>query len=135
MLKDGLPEALDYRVAAPSINKSLFARTFPDMSSAGADRSILDGSFDQPFSWPHSRFAAHQVDTAIPVGFWRSVGTSINGCVHESFLDELAVAGGQDALKMRLAMMQDERHAPARAALKTVGEMAGWGQELPEGVG
>ncbi len=134
-LKDGLPEALDYRVAAPSINKSLFARTFPDMSSAGPDRSILDGSFDQPFSWPHSRFAAHQVDTDIPVGFWRSVGNSINGFVHESFLDELAVAGGKDPLEMRLAMMKDARHAPARKALKAVAEMAGWGQVLPEGVG
>ncbi len=135
-LKNGLPEALDYRVAAPSINKSLMERTFPALGGgAGADRSILDGSFDQPFSWPHSRFAAHQVDTAIPVGFWRSVGNSINGFVHESFLDELAVAGGQDPLEMRLAMLSDPRHAPAREALKKVAEMAGWGALLPEGVG
>ncbi|HIP24651.1 MAG TPA: xanthine dehydrogenase family protein molybdopterin-binding subunit, partial [Rhodobacteraceae bacterium] len=135
-LKNGLPEALDYRVAAPSITKSLLERTFPALGGgAGADRTILDGSFDQPFSWPHSRFAAHQIDTAIPVGFWRSVGHSINGFVHESFLDELAVAGGQDPLEMRLAMMKDERHAPGREVLKTVAEMAGWGQPLPEGVG
>ena len=135
-LKDGMPEALDYRVAAPSINKSVMGRTFPSLGGgAGPDRSILDGSFDQPLSWPHSRFAAHQIDTDIPVGFWRSVGNSINGFVHESFLDELAMAGGQDPLAMRLAMMKDERHAPARAALKAVAEMAGWGQALPEGVG
>ncbi len=134
-LKDGLPEALDYRIASPSINKSVMARIFPDLGERGSDRSILDGSFDQPFSWPHARFAAHQVDTAIPVGFWRSVGNSINGFVHESFLDELAVAGGQDPLEMRLKMMQDERHAPAREALKAVAEMAGWGQDLPAGVG
>ncbi len=135
-LKDGLPEALDYRVAAPSINKSVMGRTFPDLGDrSGPDRSILDGSFDQPFSWPHSRFAAHQVDTDIPVGFWRSVGNSINGFVQESFLDEMAVAGGQDPLAMRLAMMKDERHAPAREVLKAVAEMANWGQALPEGVG
>jgi len=134
-LKGGMPEALDYRVAAPSINKSVFARTFPNLSAGGPDRSILDGSFDQPFSWPHSRFAAHQVDAAIPVGFWRSVGNSINGFVHESFLDELAMAGSQDPLEMRLAMMKDPRHAPAREALKVVAKMAGWGQALPEGVG
>ncbi len=135
-LKDGLPEALDYRIAAPSINKSVMRRSFPEFGDrTRADRSILDGSFDQPFSWPRSRFAAHQVDTDIPVGFWRSVGNSINGFVHESFLDELAGAGGQDPLKMRLAMMKDERHAPAREALKAVAEMANWGQPLPEGVG
>ncbi len=135
-LKDGLPEALDYRIAAPSINTSVMRRSFPEFGDrATADRSILDGSFDQPFSWPHSRFAAHQVDTAIPVGFWRSVGHSINGFVHESFLDELAAAGGQDPLAMRLAMMKDPRHAPARAALEKVAEMAGWGQALPAGVG
>jgi len=135
-LKDGLPEALDYRVASPSINKSVMARTFPALGDrSGDDRSILDGSFDQPFSWPHSRFAAHQVDTDIPVGFWRSVGNSINGFVYESFLDELAMAGGQDPLNMRLAMMKDARHEPARAALKAVADMARWGQDLPEGVG
>ena len=135
-LKNGVPEALDYRVAAPSISKSLMGRTFPELGGgAGPDRTILDGSFDQPYSWPHSRYAAHQVDTDIPVGFWRSVGNSINGFVHESFLDELALAGGQDPLEMRLAMMQDPRHAPAQSALKAVAEMANWGQSLPEGVG
>ena len=135
-LKDGQPEALDYRVAAPSINTSIMGRTFPSLGSgAGPDRSILDGSFDQPYSWPHAQFSAHQVDTAIPVGFWRSVGSSVNGFVHESFLDELAAASGQDPLAMRLAMMPDPRHAPARAALKAVADMAGWGKPLPEGVG
>ncbi len=135
-LKDGMPEALDYRVAAPSINKSVMRRSFPEFAErSNPDRSILDGSFDQPFSWPHSRFAAHQIDTDIPVGFWRSVGNSINGFVHESFLDELAAAGGQDPLAMRLSMMKDERHAPAREALKAVAAMANWGQALPEGVG
>ena len=134
-LKDGMPEALDYRIAAPSINASVMGRTFPKLGSRGADRSILDGSFDQPYSWPHSRFAAHQIDTAIPVGFWRSVGNSINGFVQESFLDELAAAGGQDPLEMRLAMMTDARHAPARAALEQVARMSGWGGSLPAGVG
>lgn len=134
-LKDGLPDALDYRVAAPSINVSLFGRTFPDLGAAGSDKSILDGSFDQPFGWPHSRFAAHQIDTPVPVGFWRSVGYSINGFVHESFLDELAAKSGQDPLDMRLAMMKDKRFTPGRKALKAVADMAGWGQELPEGVG
>lgn len=135
-LKNGQPEALDYRIAAPSITTSVLARTFPALGGgAGPDRSMLDGSFDQPFSWPHSRFAAHQVDTAIPVGFWRSVGNSINGFVHESFLDEMAAAAGQDPLAMRLAMMKDDHYAPAKAALKAVAEMANWGQPLPEGVG
>ena len=134
-LKDGMPEALEMKLASPSISKSFMARTLPDMGSPGDDRSILDGAFDQPFSWPHSRFAAHQADTDIPVGFWRSVGYSGNGFIYESFLDELAVSGGQDPLQMRLAMMKDPRHAPAREALKAVGEMAGWGQDLPEGVG
>ncbi|MCF6272271.1 MAG: molybdopterin-dependent oxidoreductase [Rhodobacteraceae bacterium] len=134
-IKDGMPEALDMKVAAPSILKSLLARTFPSMNSPGNERAILDGAFDQPYSWPHARFAAHQVDTDIPVGFWRSVGYSGNGFIFESFLDELAASGGQDPLEMRLAMMKDPRHAPAREVLKAVAEMASWGQSLPEGVG
>ncbi len=134
-LKAGLPEALDMRVASPTISKSVMGRTFPGLATAGPDRTILDGGFDQPLSWPHARFAAHQIDTDIPVGFWRSVGNSINGFIHESFLDELAMAGGKDPLEMRLAMMNDPRHIPGREALKAVAEMAGWGKALPEGVG
>ena len=134
-LKDDMPHALDYRVAAPSVIKSFMARTFPSMGVMGPDRTIIDGSFDQPVNWPHSRYAGHQVDTAIPVGFWRSVGHSLNGFIHESFLDEMAAAGGKDPLEMRLAMMNDPRHGPGRTALQTVAEMANWGQALPEGVG
>ena len=48
---------------------------------------------------------AHPAEIGIPVGAWRSVGNSFNGFFHESFLDEVAVAGKVDPVAMRRKLM------------------------------
>lgn len=45
----------------------------------------------------------------IPVGFWRSVGMSVNTFAVESAIDELAALAGQDPLQYRLNMSTDPR--------------------------
>ncbi len=127
------PEAIDYHVAAPSILKSLMGRTFPNLPMGGPDDTVLDGAFNQPLAYPNSRFAAHVVDLAIPTGFWRSVGNTFNAWFHECFLDEVAEASALDPIEMRLAMMQGDTFAPARAVLEKAAEMSGWGTPLPQG--
>jgi isoquinoline 1-oxidoreductase beta subunit len=57
----------------------------------------------------------------VPVGYWRSVGASINTFAVESMIDELAAAAGQDPLAFRRARLTDPRwlavlEAAARAA-------------------
>jgi isoquinoline 1-oxidoreductase subunit beta len=71
-------------------------------------------------------------DPGIPIGFWRSVGNSINTFVVESFIDELAHAAGQDPYQFRRKLLGK---APRnRAALDLAADKAGWGSPLPEGV-
>ncbi|MEX0971140.1 MAG: molybdopterin cofactor-binding domain-containing protein [Paracoccaceae bacterium] len=131
-----LPEVLDVAVAAPDIMASMAARRKPGGTSPMDDRAIIDGTFDQPTRFKHARYAAHVATPGVPVGFWRSVGYSVGGFMHESFLDEIAHKSGLDPLEMRLGLMAgDERLAPGRAVLQKLAEISGWTTPLPAGMG
>ncbi|MGB0498902.1 MAG: xanthine dehydrogenase family protein molybdopterin-binding subunit, partial [Rubricella sp.] len=128
--------AVEMRIAAPSIIRSMLARTYPSIPPAGPDKTITDGAFNQPVATPHFRVSGHEADITIPVGFWRAVGNSYNGWFHESFMDEMAEKAGMDPLDYRLATMGDDpRFDPARGVLRRVAEMSGWGGSLPSGMG
>ena len=59
----------------------------------------------------------------IPVGFWRSVGASINTFAVESAINELAAKAGQDALQFRRARITDPRWL---TVLDAVAGASGW---------
>jgi isoquinoline 1-oxidoreductase beta subunit len=62
------------------------------------------------------------VDSAVPIGYWRSVGHSHNAFFKESFLDELAHAAGQDGVRSGAAAEVHPRHlAVLDAALARAG--------------
>jgi isoquinoline 1-oxidoreductase beta subunit len=129
--QDGLPVALDMRIAAPSVVGSVLHRTFPSISPVGPDGTITQGAHDQPYTMADYRVTGIKADLGVPVGFWRSVGNSFNGFFHEGFMDEIAVKGGLDPVEMRRKLM-----ASQPAALKVVdkvAEMARWGEALPAG--
>jgi isoquinoline 1-oxidoreductase beta subunit len=128
---DGLPEALDMRIASPSVIGSALRRMFPSVSPLGPDRTITDGSHNQPYAIPNYRVTGIAADIGVPVGFWRSVGNSINGFFHECFMDEIAAAGKTDPLELRRKLI-----APWPTAVKVidkVAEMAKWGEPLAPG--
>ena len=102
---DGMPVALDMRIASPSIMASMMRRVFPSLSPMGPDKLIVEGSYDQPYTLADYRVVAHHAEIGIPVGAWRSVGNSFNGFFHESFLDEVAAAGKVDPVAMRRKLM------------------------------
>jgi isoquinoline 1-oxidoreductase subunit beta len=120
----GFPLALDARVAAPSLVDSVLKRTFPSIPGGSTDQSIVEGSFNQPYGFAHLRVDAVTVALDIPVGFWRSVGSSNNGFFHESFIDEIAFETKQDPLALRLKLMQP--YPRAVKAVETVAEMSQW---------
>jgi isoquinoline 1-oxidoreductase beta subunit len=129
--QDGLPVALDMRIAAPSIIGSIMRRTFPSLSPAGPDGTITQGSHDQPYTIADYRVSGAKADLGVPVGFWRSVGNSFNGFFHEGFMDEIAVKGGLDPIEMRRRLMA--AHPAAVKVVDRVAEMANWGEALPAG--
>jgi isoquinoline 1-oxidoreductase beta subunit len=132
---DGTLKTMDMQVASPSIIQSVMPRIFPGISPAGPDNTVLDGAFNQPLDVENIRCQAHVADLQVPIGFWRSVGNSVNGFFHESFMDEAAHKAGKDPLEFRLAHLTSDEFRPAREALKRVAEMSGWGTPLPAGKG
>jgi isoquinoline 1-oxidoreductase subunit beta len=129
---DGLPVAVDMRIAAPSIMASMLRRVFPSVSPMGPDKLIVEGAYDQPYTIPNYRVSAHKAEAAsMHVGAWRSVGNSYNGFFHECFLDEMAAAGKLDPVEMRRKLMAD--FPAALAVVNRVAEMSKWGETLPAG--
>ncbi|MGH1577610.1 molybdopterin cofactor-binding domain-containing protein [Planktotalea sp.] len=132
-VKDGKAMMLDGKIAGPSVSASALPRLM-GLAPAGPDKVQVEGAFDQPYKIPNYRISGYVTDMQVPLGFWRSVGNSVNAFMHDSFLDELAHAASADPLQFRLDMMRDE-HAPSAAVLEAVGEMSGWNGEKQAGIG
>ena len=117
------PVALDVQIASPSIMLSMSKRSA--MPSIGPDPLVAEGTAGQPDDIENTRIRTYTPELDIPVGFWRSVGASYNGFLHESFMDELAASQDLDPVAMRLEMFGDL--APTgNKVVEKVAEMAGW---------
>jgi isoquinoline 1-oxidoreductase beta subunit len=99
----------------------------------GGPRTAVEGIADLLYAIPHLQVDCHNVNPGIPVSFWRSVGYSQNTFFAESFLDELAHAGGKDPLEVRRRLLFGSPRA--LAVVELAAQKAGWGQSLPAGHG
>jgi isoquinoline 1-oxidoreductase beta subunit len=117
-----------HKLVAPSIRES----RSPGSVTDGVDSSAVQGAVDLPYQIPNVRVEYVMANTAVPVGFWRSVGHSHNTFVCESFLDEVAALSGTDPLALRLALAEEPR---AKAVLELVAEKSGWGRPTTAGRG
>jgi isoquinoline 1-oxidoreductase beta subunit len=115
------------RLVSPSI---LISR-FPAAVANGVDTQATEGATDLPYHLGARLVEYVQLDTGVPVGFWRSVGHSINGFTTESAIDELALVLGQDPLAIRRQLLVNDTRR--LAVLNAAAEMAGWGSALPAG--
>ena len=117
------PVALDAQIASPSIMLSMSKRS--SIPAMGPDPLIAEGTAGQPDAIENVRIRTYAPELGIPVGFWRSVGASYNGFIHESFMDELAAKKDIDPITMRLAMFGDL--APTgNEVVEKVAKMANW---------
>ena len=126
--KGGLT-AWSHKVVAPSI----FARVFPQRVKSGVDPAAVEGIANMEYEIPNLYVEYVQMDTPIPVGFWRSVGSSHNAFTVESFMDELANAAGKDPVEFRLNLLKN--HPRIRRVIEVAAEKAGWGKSLKKGDG
>ncbi len=79
-----------------------------------------------------SRLIEYAPHTAtVPVGFWRSVGHSINAFAVESAIDEAAFATNTDPLTLRQRLLTGD--ARSLAVLNAAAALGGWGMALPAG--
>ncbi|MFV0513935.1 MAG: molybdopterin cofactor-binding domain-containing protein [Jhaorihella sp.] len=130
---DGRAVLLDGQIAAQSPTAQAMGRWL-GVSPGGPDKGTVDGAFNQPYSIPNYRIRGYLADLGVPVGFWRSVGASMNGFFHDTFIDEMAHAAGRDPLDFRLEMMR-EQYPPGAGCLVAVREMSGWTGRKAPGVG
>jgi len=130
----GKPVFWQHRVVSPSIMRALGPVVFgftppPDR----LDDSSTEGAHTLPYDTENLLVDWVDPNSGVPVGFWRSVGSSHTAFSTECFLDELAHAAGKDPLAFRLSLLaKHPRHA---GALKLAAEKAGWGKPLPKGMG
>lgn len=125
---DGLPVGWEHRLVGQSIAKGTAFESF--MIKDGIDPSSVEGADNVPYKIPNVSVELHTTNdqTAVPVQWWRSVGSTHTAHAVEVFIDELAGAAGADPLAYRQRLLAD--HPRHLAALALVGEQAGWGSAL-----
>jgi len=125
---DGTPVAWWNRIVGPGIliHKG---RAKPDE----IDPTAVGGARDIPYDIPNVLVEWTNKDFGIPLGFWRSVASSQNAFITESFIDELAHAAGKDPYEYRRAFLRrSPRH---KGVLELAAARANWGAPLPAGHG
>ena len=81
-----------------------------------------------PYNVPNISARTNRVGFPIPTGPWRSVNNTQWTFANESFVDELAAAGGHDPGQLRLRLMNNSR---LRRCLELVLDKSSWGSPMP----
>jgi isoquinoline 1-oxidoreductase beta subunit len=121
--------------------------TFGNQGRPGSGGSLSPDEFPARFV-PNYLAEMTVLNCGIPMGPWRAPGSCVFSFVFQSFMDELAHAGGRDPLQFRLDLLGDrgmvttpgERPngydaARMRGVVTLAAEKAGWGTPLPKGRG
>ena len=129
----GWPVAFSHRIVMPSIN---IQKGYP--AEDGTDSEVKEeASF--VYAIPNTLIEYVMTETPVPLGWMRSVNALQVGFASESFIDELAVAGGKDPLELRLHLLAKDENlngwssARMRGVLQLAAEKAGWGKALAPG--
>lgn len=138
---DGSVAAWSHHIASTSI------RTYWDPPETVKPESAeIGGAVNHPYPLPAIRVSYAPVASVVPRGWWRSVEHSVNWFAIESFMDELALAAGQDPYTFRKAILsklpatntKPEEGTDLRrlmAVLDLAAAKSGWGSALEKGMG
>ncbi len=117
--------AFQLKLTSPSIS----ARTFPAAVEKHVDRFAVEAAANYLYDVPNVSIEYLQHEVGIDVGYWRSVGHSLNCFVVESFMDELAHVAGKDPFEFRRSLL--EKQPRAKRVLEEVASRSGWGRAAP----
>nr|WP_314480891.1 molybdopterin cofactor-binding domain-containing protein [uncultured Pseudomonas sp.] len=115
---DGLPVVLEAVSATEGPTEALAGK-----QGDKVDPTALEGLSGKAYAIPNKRIAQIYVKGPAMLGYWRSVGNSLNDFFYESFLDELADKGGKDPLALRQHLLRD--NARLTQLLHAVVELSG----------
>jgi len=133
----GAPEAFTHRMISPTISgqkgQPVDSGIDPDLKDEAAFLYLVPNLSVEYVAPP----------CAVPLAWLRSVYAAQAAFANESFLDELAHAGGKDPLQYRLNLLQDDREITyydtkwhtgrLRGVLQLVAEKSGWDKPMPAG--
>lgn len=123
--------AWSYRTVTPSI--SWQRATATNGNKTRLDGQAIEGAIGLPYArgTVNTEWVPLDNDVAgIPVGYWRSVGSSLNTFAVESLVDMLAGAAGEDPFEFRTRRIADARTLAVLAAADT---LSAWRKTLPSG--
>jgi isoquinoline 1-oxidoreductase beta subunit len=123
---DGWPVAWTNRIVSPSITN-----TSGQPPRDGIDRTSTEGSHDMGYNIPNKLVDYHWTEVGIPVTYWRAVGYTQNTFFVESFMDEMAVAGGKDPVEFRRKLLA--QNPRLLGVLELAAKQSGWGTPLQAG--
>ncbi len=133
----GWPVAFTHRIVAPSISGQK-GQPGPN----GVDPDLPDEAAFV-YGLPNVSLEYVLAETAVPLGWMRSVYALQAAFASEGFIDELAVAAGKDPLEYRLHMLGKDqniqyfdtawRTARMRGVLQLAADKAGWKNSLAAG--
>ena len=114
-----------YRNVSPSI----LAQRGSNLGARG-DSQGIEGAQALPYAFGARATEWVSHPSPIPVGFWRSVGASLNTFGVECAIDELAAAAGQDPYLFRRGLLTDPRWI---AVLDAAASLGNWSSAPPAG--
>ena len=136
--RDGWPHVWEHHMIAPSILSQ------HDHSVAGNRDYEVRSEMACLYAFPHMAIGYSAANTPVPVVWMRSVYFMPKAFAEESFLDELAKAGGKDPLQVRRRLLDTvgrPRSVPAewkpsrlRGVLELAADRARWGAPLRPGL-
>lgn len=115
---DGWPVAIEAVSATEGPTEALAGK-----QGEKIDPTALEGLSGKSYAIPNKRIAQIYVKGPVMLGYWRSVGNSLNDFFYEAFLDELADKGGKDPFELRLHLLRDNPRLTT--LLNAVGELSG----------
>lgn len=111
-------------LTATLVSPSVTARAFPTFVKDGADPFQMEGLVNLTYDIPNVELRSVIQEVGVRVGFWRSVSHALNAFAVESFMDELALAAGQDPVAFRMSLLG--KMPRQRAALERAVRASGY---------
>ena len=120
--------AWQHKIVGQSV---LSGSAFGALIQNGVDTTSVEGATDLPYLIPNFSVELITTESQVPVLWWRSVGSTHTAHSVETFMDQLAVAAGQDPLSFRLKHLgEDSRY---KGVLDLVAKKANWSGQQPDG--
>ncbi len=129
-LKGGKIAAWDHRVAAKPIVKGTPLQGLIMAEGEEVDALSVEGINDTHYAIPALSVGLSDVQSPIPVLWWRSVGHTHTAYVMETLLDMVAEALDTDPVDYRVQLLAggDKDQRRLAGVLKLAAEKAGWGK-------